>query len=418
MGLWDDSTEESGIVENQYIIDPSSGLNLICEILPKNMQKKTDKIDNMLDKQLVRTISYIEDANIDLLGLEKRLQKLSDQIVEYKKIKLLTNKTVVGVGGRFSAGKSAFINSLLNNSGDEIVLPENQNPTTSIPTYILSGEENKIQAYLKDDRILLLKAEASAALTHEFYEKYKIGFSRFIRNLVVYRNDFPENFSEKIVLLDTPGYNKSDIDATDALSDEYLSSKQLKAIDRLIWLVDIDNGTIQDKDLQFINKLVTDKPILFIFNKADLKTDEEIKKVLSTSKKIIADNHINAFGITAYSSRDKKEYFKKEYFKKDIISCFFDQAVGDAGRKKGVQEELEEIKKIIEKMLIDKYEKMIIERNKLGSLILHTNDINEIGTIVQLQAEKIRKINQIGAINIQYKKIIEKIEGEIKRLQF
>lgn len=413
MGLWDDSTEESGIVENQYIIDPSSGLNLICEILPKNMQKKTDKIDNMLDKQLVRTISYIEDANIDLLGLEKRLQKLSDQIVEYKKIKLLTNKTVVGVGGRFSAGKSAFINSLLNNSGGEIVLPENQNPTTSIPTYILSGEENKIQAYLKDDRILLLKAEASAALTHEFYEKYKIGFSRFIRNLVVYRNDFPENFSEKIVLLDTPGYNKSDIDATDALSDEYLSSKQLKAIDRLIWLVDIDNGTIQDKDLQFINKLVTDKPILFIFNKADLKTDEEIKKVLSTSKKIIADNHINAFGITAYSSRDKKEYFKK-----DIISCFFDQAVGDAGRKKGVQEELEEIKKIIEKMLIDKYEKMIIERNKLGSLILHTNDINEIGTIVQLQAEKIRKINQIGAINIQYKKIIEKIEGEIKRLQF
>lgn len=413
MGLWDDSTEESGIVENQYIIDPSSGLNLICEILPKNMQKKTDKIDNMLDKQLVRTISYIEDANIDLLGLEKRLQKLSDQIVEYKKIKLLTNKTVVGVRGRFSAGKSAFINSLLNNSGDEIVLPENQNPTTSIPTYILSGEENKIQAYLKDDRILLLKAEASAALTHEFYEKYKIGFSRFIRNLVVYRNDFPENFSEKIVLLDTPGYNKSDIDATDALSDEYLSSKQLKAIDRLIWLVDIDNGTIQDKDLQFINKLVTDKPILFIFNKADLKTDEEIKKVLSTSKKIIADNHINAFGITAYSSRDKKEYFKK-----DIISCFFDQAVGDAGRKKGVQEELEEIKKIIEKMLIDKYEKMIIERNKLGSLILHTNDINEIGTIVQLQAEKIRKINQIGAINIQYKKIIEKIEGEIKRLQF
>ena len=413
MGLWDDSTEESGIVENQYIIDPSSGLNLICEILPKNMQKKTDKIDNMLDKQLVRTISYIEDANIDLLGLEKRLQKLSDQIVEYKKIKLLTNKTVVGVGGRFSAGKSAFINSLLNNSGDEIVLPENQNPTTSIPTYILSGEENKIQAYLKDDRILLLKAEASAALTHEFYEKYKIGFSRFIRNLVVYRNDFPENFSEKIVLLDTPGYNKSDIDATDALSDEYLSSKQLKAIDRLIWLVDIDNGTIQDKDLQFINKLVTDKPILFIFNKADLKTDEEIKKVLSTSKKIIADNHINAFGITAYSSRDKKEYFKK-----DIISCFFDQAVGDAGRKKGVQEELEEIKKIIEKMLIDKYEKMIIERNKLESLILHTNDINEIGTIVQLQAEKIRKINQIGAINIQYKKIIEKIEGEIKRLQF
>ena len=413
MGLWDDSTEESWIVENQYIIDPSSGLNLICEILPKNMQKKTDKIDNMLDKQLVRTISYIEDANIDLLGLEKRLQKLSDQIVEYKKIKLLTNKTVVGVGGRFSAGKSAFINSLLNNSGDEIVLPENQNPTTSIPTYILSGEENKIQAYLKDDRILLLKAEASAALTHEFYEKYKIGFSRFIRNLVVYRNDFPENFSEKIVLLDTPGYNKSDIDATDALSDEYLSSKQLKAIDRLIWLVDIDNGTIQDKDLQFINKLVTDKPILFIFNKADLKTDEEIKKVLSTSKKIIADNHINAFGITAYSSRDKKEYFKK-----DIISCFFDQAVGDAGRKKGVQEELEEIKKIIEKMLIDKYEKMIIERNKLGSLILHTNDINEIGTIVQLQAEKIRKINQIGAINIQYKKIIEKIEGEIKRLQF
>ena len=58
MGLWDDSTEESGIVENQYIIDPSSGLNLICEILPKNMQKKTDKIDIMLYKLLFEKISY------------------------------------------------------------------------------------------------------------------------------------------------------------------------------------------------------------------------------------------------------------------------------------------------------------------------------------------------------------------------
>lgn len=75
--IWDYgmiAQKKVGLFENQYIIDPSSGLNLICEILPKNMQKKTDKIDNMLDKQLVRTISYIEDANIDLLGLGKRLK--------------------------------------------------------------------------------------------------------------------------------------------------------------------------------------------------------------------------------------------------------------------------------------------------------------------------------------------------------
>lgn len=40
MGLWDDSTEESGIVENQYIIDPSSGLNLIVKYYLKICKKK------------------------------------------------------------------------------------------------------------------------------------------------------------------------------------------------------------------------------------------------------------------------------------------------------------------------------------------------------------------------------------------
>ena len=44
----------------------------------------------------------------------RELQRFGEEIQEYQKYNLLSNKAVIGIGGQFSAGKSAFINSLLN----------------------------------------------------------------------------------------------------------------------------------------------------------------------------------------------------------------------------------------------------------------------------------------------------------------
>ena len=49
----------------------------------------------------------------------------------------LIGKSVVALGGGFSSGKSSFLNSLLG----EDILPADLDPSTSVPTYIISGEE-------------------------------------------------------------------------------------------------------------------------------------------------------------------------------------------------------------------------------------------------------------------------------------
>ena len=96
-------------------------------------------------------------------------------------ISLLNKKRI---GGKFSAGKSKFINSILNT--EERILPEDQNPTTSIPTYLMYGENEQILAYTSENLNVSLDKEALQALTHKFFEKYKIGFSSFINSLIIF----------------------------------------------------------------------------------------------------------------------------------------------------------------------------------------------------------------------------------------
>ena len=199
-------------------------------------------------------------TKIDVLKESSRLKKLSDKLLAAKQIQALNNKTVVGLGGRFSSGKSSFINSCLKENAETVLLPENQNPTTSIPTYVVSGPRNGIQAYLQDGWIVPLQPSAMQAMTHDFYETYQIGFARFVRSLIVYTNAYPEEISQHVALLDTPGYNKADAETRDSISDARITAKQLKSVDYLIWLVHIDNGTVSAADLEFLRQLHPEHP--------------------------------------------------------------------------------------------------------------------------------------------------------------
>ena len=67
------------------------------------------------------------------------LKDLSD-LVEFPH---LANKNIVAIGGGFSSGKSRFINSLI---GGVNLLPIGLHPTTAIPTYVTTGNNETIRA--------------------------------------------------------------------------------------------------------------------------------------------------------------------------------------------------------------------------------------------------------------------------------
>ena len=157
----------------------------------------------------------------------------------------------------------------------EDILPDAQNPTTSIPTFVLHGDNREIEACTYENYVTALDKDAMQAITHKFYENYNIGFASVIKNMVI---TVPEFEYPNIAILDTPGYNKADMDKKqEKLTDEKKTMEQISVADFLIWLVDSEGGTIKEDDIKFFGKIGINTPILFVFNKADKRTENDLK---------------------------------------------------------------------------------------------------------------------------------------------
>ncbi len=110
---------------------------------------------------------------------------------------------MVGAGGAFSAGKSSLINTLL---GKKRLVVE-IDPTTSLPTYLLYGEQRQITALNLFRGRVILSQDEFASLTHEEKIKYGSQIAGLLRSAFVSDPDFAW---KNIALLDTPGYSKPD----------------------------------------------------------------------------------------------------------------------------------------------------------------------------------------------------------------
>ena len=399
--------------ENPYLTSSNKAMRLISQLLPK--RHKTDAaeraaryLDDMLDRQIMSTLSELNLSNA--LDLSQQFMKLSDQIMEYQKIKLLAGKTIIGIGGQFSAGKSCFINSLLQTGDNEIQLPEDQTPTTSIPTYIVNGQSQEIFAYIKNNRIKL-DVNAMQAMTHRFYDEYQIGFSRFVSNLVIHTPTFPKLLSNKAVILDTPGYSKADNATKESLSDEHIASKHLKAADFLIWLIDIDNGIIKDNDINFILGLEFKTPILIVFNKADKKLPSDCQRIVDDTAEYLQQSGLNIFGVTAYSSRNGEESFNAHY-----IEDFMKTVVNYSNQKQDVKKTLNQLINSIEKQFNDSINESRKQKFNLSDSIYKAEDILSIKSLVLLHNQKIKRINKLyGDLN-SFKRIRNNIMSNFKVL--
>ncbi|GAA9988918.1 hypothetical protein VN1001_13170 [Helicobacter pylori] len=110
---------------------------VIARVLNAKMENEgLEEYRHILNNEFLEFASGMDSfkkKEIALLALQE-IKKELQLVASYPS---LFQKSMVAVGGGFSAGKSSFLNHLL---GLNLKLPENLTPTTAIPTYCLKGE--------------------------------------------------------------------------------------------------------------------------------------------------------------------------------------------------------------------------------------------------------------------------------------
>lgn len=398
--IWEVGDEEP-VEENRYLSDPHQGLALVARLMEFKKQgdmSRIKKLDYMLDTRVIRIFSQVGlPGEVELYN---QLQRISGRLFERKRMWMLNHKTVIGIGGKFSAGKSCFINSILQRT----ILPENQTPTTSIPTYIVAGQSDGIRAYTYSDNDVPLSEEEAQALTHAFYEKYRIGFTQFVSNLVINVEQFQY---PHIAILDTPGYSKEDSGIKQSISDSAKAYAQLKSADFMIWLVDIENGTISGSDLDFLRSIAPENPVLVVFNKCDKKTAEDVGRVVEQTRAVLKTSGIPLYDVISYSSIDPQKYDPDKR-----IDSFFELAEHYNEQKESLERKISGIADSLSQELQRMEQQTKSRCSQIGAAIYRSNDPMDIKALTVVYSGLIKKIRDIKECSREF----EEVYGEIGRL--
>lgn len=301
LGLFDDDFE---ILESVEIGEADKeNLDFLKKILSSNRlnEKSRNDLETFIKKELE---PFLESLNLkNKLKFIRILKKAAKKQEKLNYLNILEKNKIVAIGGGFSSGKSKFINSILG----EDLLPVDLNPTTSIPTFIGNRDKSKKIKCLTslNNQIELTEIELQK-IAHEFEKKTGISLIRIIKILSIET----EKFTKKdVFILDTPGYTKSDYYKKNDNTDSFVAKEHLSIADCLVWVIDIENGTIKNDDIQFLNQLEFNGPLFFILNKADKKTEKQIKSIKNEIEKTLKQNNIDFKFVIAYSSINRKEYF-------------------------------------------------------------------------------------------------------------
>lgn len=389
---------------NPYLSDESKGLMLVSKIVSSEERQRNRNyysVNQLIDHKLLSV-----SGNIDLpneLELRSRLMSLSDRLLIPAKYTLLKNRAVIGLGGKFSAGKSEFTNSILGRP----VLPTAQSPTTSVPTYIISGKADHITAYNNKGANISLDEQAVKAVSHGFQNTYGLGLAQYLSFIAV----SVTGFSPNLALLDTPGYNKADTSLIENYSDSQKAYSQLRSTDYLIWLVDVQNGTLTEDDIRFIKRLDLKTKVLIVINKCDLKIDSECAAVAEQARLAANNAGIPIFDVVQYSS-----YYPETKQGIDRVKKYFEYATNRESNVEDIQKQIDEIVSRINAAFHEKSNELIERRNMIGKAIFKSKHVIETKSLVSMYGRTNREIDEIRTNNNAFQKAYEEIKNKIRNL--
>ena len=274
------------------------------------MRVDLTKLEKMLHEQLPEELEQLAPPNFPELYFDFKAEY--EKMRDFMLYEPLIGKHIVALGGGFSSGKSTFLNTLL----DTKVLPAKIDPSTSVPTYIVAGEETKVQGINVFETKMDLALEDLKVIAHGFGRiaddedevvSDEITLGHILKNLFL---QMPSQTFENIAFLDTPGYSKADVATYSTKTDEKIARAQLNTADYILWFVPADAGTITEQDIHFIKTLYEEIPLCIIVNKADKKTDSDLALIVDNIKQVLDLKGIRYTNVLTFSRKKHQDYDK------------------------------------------------------------------------------------------------------------
>lgn len=256
------------------------------------------KLQKLINQDIINFLKQDSPINSSQLYFEFKYQY--ERIVEHMRFKDINGMQIISLGGSFSSGKSTFVNTLLKKP----LLPAEITATTSVPTYIIAGDDNVQAINIFNSQINLTEKEFKM-LTHDESTENEINFGHLIKSIFVKTQYL--NF-QNVGFLDTPGYSKyDDVNYSDR-TDEKIARAQLNSSDYIFWFVKVDDGTLTGSDIEFLKTLNHEIPKSLIISKCDKLDTENLNKVFLEISDKVKKLGLNIENIFCFS-RVKPERF-------------------------------------------------------------------------------------------------------------
>ncbi|MGL2782629.1 dynamin family protein [Helicobacter pylori] len=296
--------------ENHHNTEPvglEEHYDLIARILNAKMENEgLEEYQSILNSEFLEFASGVDslkEKEKALLMLQE-IQKELQLVASYPS---LFQKTIVAVGGGFSAGKSTFLNNLLNL---KLKLPEDIDPTTAIPTYCLKGKKEVLMGFSQNGGMVELP---HLAFDHQFLKSLGFNLKEIMPFMLLSAPSVPFEF---LCFIDTPGFNPANQGYTGG--DEQASKESLKHAQYILWLISCERGGIESDDLEFLQELYEEgKQVFIVLSRADRCTKSQLEEVAIKIRETLKDNGIEFKGICAYSATRYQEY--KEFSEKSKV---------------------------------------------------------------------------------------------------
>ncbi|MGL2649585.1 dynamin family protein [Helicobacter pylori] len=320
----------NGATENHH---NTEGLKERYDLIARILNAKTSneglgEYQSVLDNEFLEFASGVDslkEKEIALLTLQE-IQKELQLVASYPS---LFQKTIVAVGGGFSAGKSTFLNNLL---GLKLKLPEDMKPTTAIPTYCLKGQREVLMGFSQNGGMVELP---HLAFNHQFLESLGFNLKEIMPFMLLSAPSTPFEF---LCFIDTPGFNPANQVYTGG--DKEASKESLKHAKHILWLVSCERVGLHKDDLEFLQELYEEegKQVFIVLSRADRRTKSQLEEVAKQIKETLKDNGIEFLGICAYSATRYQEY--KEFSEKSKVFNSLEKFIKKLNQRSEKQNEI------------------------------------------------------------------------------
>ncbi len=292
--------------QNNHQVGLKERYDLIARILNAKMENEgLEEYQSVLDNEFLEFASGVDSLKEKEIAL-LTLQEIKKELQLVASFPSLFQKTIVAVGGGFSAGKSTFLNNLL---GLKLKLPEDMNPTTAIPTYCLKGKREVLMGFSQNGGMVELP---HLTFDHQFLESLGFNLKEIMPFMLLSAPSVPFEF---LCFIDTPGYNPGNQGYTGG--DKEASKESLKHAKHILWLVSCECGELHKDDLEYLQELYEEgKQVFIVLSRADKRTKSQLEEVAIKIRETLKDNGIEFKGICAYSATrylEIKEFSEKSH---------------------------------------------------------------------------------------------------------